>query len=751
MSVIDTRVDEIEFYRQLAQRAALPFVRLQQADAGADPYQSVDPAAALLVSETVCRHFTMIPVAQVGETVTLAICSPIDDLGQYAAAALTGSEIQVVVAPKADIEHAIDRVFGGASAHEATEAGTAGNGHAAGVEAGDLEHLTRPPIHLGELLIARGALTVEQLAAGLEQQRRSGGRIGEIVMHNGWIDERTLVDVIAEQMELPVVDLTDFEPDATALAQLPEPVMRELRCVPIGVDERTLYLAVGEPPDEAMRERLREYSSLEVKPFLATKSSIDELLQRLFRHAYIDTATYEMVRRFPDDCANRVVTGAQRAGLALVAVLLAIMLVIFPIPTLVVVLGLISVFYVLVSGYKLYLVYAALSHEYELEVSDEEIAAVDEHDLPVYTVLVPLYKEAAVIPQLAAGIEELDYPKHLLDVRLLCEEDDDETIEMIRELHLPPHFKLVIVPPSQPKTKPKACNYGLLHAEGKYCVIYDAEDQPDPDQLKKVVLAFRKAGGSVTCVQAKLNYFNREQNLLTKWFSVEYSMWFDLILPGLDKQNVPIPLGGTSNHFVTARLVELGAWDPFNVTEDADLGIRLHKAGYQTAIIDSTTYEEANSAGGNWIRQRSRWIKGYIQTWLVHMRHPFRLMREVGIKSWLSFNLIVGGTFIFLINPLMWLLTTLFFFTQSGLIRSLFPGVIFYMSSTLLFIGNFLFVYLNVAGAVQRRYFSLAKFALLSPLYWGLMSYAAWKGFIQLFTNPFYWEKTQHGLGQPQG
>jgi cellulose synthase/poly-beta-1,6-N-acetylglucosamine synthase-like glycosyltransferase len=277
-------------------------------------------------------------------------------------------------------------------------------------------------------------------------------------------------------------------------------------------------------------------------------------------------------------------------------------------------------------------------------------------------------------------------------------------------------------------------------------VIYDAEDRPDPDQLKRVVLAYSKAAPSVTCIQCKLNYFNQNQNLLTMWFTAEYSMWFDLLLPGLDAGDVPIPLGGTSNHFITDRLIELGAWDPFNVTEDADLGIRLHKAGYQTAIIDSTTLEEANSRLSNWVNQRSRWIKGYIQTWLVHMRHPGRLVRASGIRSFLAFQWIVGGTFIFLLNPIFWLLTTVFVFTQAHVIKEVFPGFVFYVAAVQLFIGNFVFVYLNVAGALERRHFSLVKYALASPLYWGLMSLAAWKGFIQLFTNPFYWEKTKHGL-----
>ena len=351
------------------------------------------------------------------------------------------------------------------------------------------------------------------------------------------------------------------------------------------------------------------------------------------------------------------------------------------------------------------------------------------------------------LSDLMRAISDLDYPKTKLDVKLLLEEDDEETIATVRRYHLPPHFKVVIVPHSKPKGKPKACNYGLIHAEGEYIVIYDAEDIPERDQLKKALVAFRKAPQNVGCIQAKLNYYNRDQNLLTRWFTTEYSMWFDLFMPALDASNAPVPLGGTSNHFPTTLLREIGAWDPYSVTEDADLGMRLFKAGWKTAIIDSTTYEEANSEIYNWIRQRSRWVKGYMQTYLVHMRHPFKLLREIGLYQFFSFNIVVGGTvFGFLMNPLYWLLTAAWFLTHSSIIQQLFPGPIFYVGAMGLYFGNFAFTYANVAGCMRRQYYDMVKYALLSPVYWALMSIGAWKGLIQLLYDPSYWEKTAHGL-----
>ncbi|AEJ44683.1 glycosyl transferase family 2 [Alicyclobacillus acidocaldarius subsp. acidocaldarius Tc-4-1] len=222
--------------------------------------------------------------------------------------------------------------------------------------------------------------------------------------------------------------------------------------------------------------------------------------------------------------------------------------------------------------------------------------------------------------------------------------------------------------------------------------------------------------------------------------------------------NVPIPLGGTSNHFRTEVLRKVGAWDPFNVTEDADLGVRLYKHGYQTALVDSTTWEEANSRVRSWIRQRARWVKGYLITWLVNMRHPVQLWRDLGAKGFLGFQAMILGTpFLPLVNPFFWLLLILWFMCHASWIPTLFPGFIYYLASVLLFIGNFVFVYSNMVGMYleveksQRRGSALLSFrlvlsAILSPLYWLLMSVATYRALWELIRRPFHWNKTPHGL-----
>ncbi|MNH89877.1 Beta-monoglucosyldiacylglycerol synthase [compost metagenome] len=418
----------------------------------------------------------------------------------------------------------------------------------------------------------------------------------------------------------------------------------------------------------------------------------------------------------------------------------------------------VQIFYFSMTLFKFSIIMYGTRSDAQLRFTKEEIDAIDERDLPVYTILVPMYKESQVIPHLLDNLEQLDYPKSKLDVRLLIEQDDIEAQELLGNMKLPAYYTTIVVPHSLPKTKPKACNYGLIRARGEYVVIYDAEDRPDPDQLKKVFAGFQSMPDNCACIQGKLNYFNSEQNMLTRWFTHEYSMWFELLLPGVMQLDVPIPLGGTSNHFKMSVLREINAWDPYNVTEDADLGIRLYKSGYSTAIVDSRTWEEANSQTGNWIRQRSRWIKGYMQTWLVHMRNPFRLWRELGTKGFLGFQVMVLATPILpLLNPVYWLMLILWYGWELGIIKEFFPSYIYYLASIEFMIGNFLFVFSNVAGVYwvisdlekKKEYtfsYGLVKYALLTPVYWVLMSIAAVKAAWQLITKPFYWEKTTHGL-----
>lgn len=391
-----------------------------------------------------------------------------------------------------------------------------------------------------------------------------------------------------------------------------------------------------------------------------------------------------------------------------------------------------------------------LDHSAQEQISDALVQALAGVEWPSYTILCPLYREAEVVSQFVEAMQALDYPPDKLQILLLTEVDDDATRDAIRAKNLPAHFEIVVVPDGKPRTKPRACNYGLLKATGDYVVIYDAEDIPDPLQLKKAILTFANHGPDLGCVQAKLNFYNKDQNLLTRWFTAEYSAWFEMTLPGLQWAELSLPLGGTSNHFRTKTLHALGMWDVFNVTEDCDLGLRLSRFGFRTVVLDSTTYEEANPRVKNWIRQRSRWIKGYMQTYLVHMRRPQRFLQPSRWRDFISLQLVVGGrTLVLMVNPILWALLIIYLLFRpivEHTYHTLFPAPVLYMGTVCLIFGNLLYVYTAFIGCLKREQHDLVKWALIMPIYWAMSSWAAFVALRQLITKPHYWEKTSHGL-----
>lgn len=404
---------------------------------------------------------------------------------------------------------------------------------------------------------------------------------------------------------------------------------------------------------------------------------------------------------------------------------------------------------------------------------------------PVYTVLVPLYRERAVAENILKALERLDYPREKLDVKFLLEADDAETLPALVAAGIPSWAEVVVVPQGQPKTKPRACNHGLVRARGEFTVIFDAEDRPDPDQLKQAVIAFNRLDARVVCLQAQLAYHNHDQNLLTRWFALEYNVWFRRYLPGLVRLGAPIPLGGTSNHFRTAALHQVGGWDPFNVTEDCDLGVRLYMVGLRTRTLDSTTFEEANSRVGNWLRQRSRWIKGYFVTHLVWGRRPLSLVWQLGPWGAFCFLCSVGAfAMLAVLNLALWVMSTaqviclgidmtrgyrlveLLTTRDLGHVRWSWPiwfagasehptaallSQVFCSAAAVMLAGNLFFVLVNLVAGRRPGQKGLWWAALISPLYWLLISLAAVKAVWQLVTRPHYWEKTIHGLDQHPG
>lgn len=460
-------------------------------------------------------------------------------------------------------------------------------------------------------------------------------------------------------------------------------------------------------------------------------------------------AAFGLSARSPELSAATTLMPRQRRPFAAVAIVIIVAMVAAPRLTSIALITAATLLYLAALAFRLQLVRVSLDAPALVVVDDERARSIPDDDLPVYTVLVPLYGEPTVAAGLVAALARLEYPADRLDIKVLLEEDDVPTIEAVALAHGEVDLELLVVPAVGPQTKPKACNVGLAMARGEFVTIYDAEDRPDPLQLRRAVAAFRD-DPSTSCLQALLSYYNPRQNVLTRWFTIEYAVWFRMLLPGLAALGAPIPLGGTSNHIRKTVLDELGGWDPHNVTEDADLGIRLHRANRSVRVLDSVTLEEANSDAINWVKQRSRWYKGYLQTWLVHMRSPRVLRRQLGRGPFWAFNLFVGGTpLLSLLNPVFWILTVLWFVDEPEWIVSIFPAPVYYAGLLCWTIGNLAVVYTNLVAARQSSLVSLAWVVPLSPFYWLLMAAAAIKAAIQLVRKPAYWEKTRHGLTSP--
>ncbi len=372
-----------------------------------------------------------------------------------------------------------------------------------------------------------------------------------------------------------------------------------------------------------------------------------------------------------------------------------------------------------------------------------------DNELPIYTIICALYREANVVDGLVAAILALDYPREKLDVKLVLEADDHATREAVARLQLGPPFEVITAPPIGPRTKPKALNVALPLARGSFTVIYDAEDVPEPDQLRRAFDVFAAADRRLACVQAALTIDNTTDSCLARMFTAAYAGQFDAFLPGLAALHLPLPLGGSSNHFRTAVLRQIGGWDPYNVTEDADVGIRLHRLGYRSSVLSSATYEEAPAQFGPWLRQRTRWYKGWMQTWLVHMRKPWRLLRDLRPAGAVAFQLLLACNVVAaLIHPLFMagLAYSLLAAPPLQAIGSMHAAPVF--GATLL-AGYASTVALDLIGLMRRNHLVRHAWILvLTPVYWFLLSLAAWRALVQLLYAPQRWEKTEHGLAR---
>jgi len=593
--------------------------------------------------------------------------------------------------------------------------------------------------------VVAGLLGQKVLASALRCAARWGVGVDQVVLSLGLVSEEVFYSELARILGLDYLTADELAPDTDSLEDDTLEAALATGFVPLAGQSRlTIARAPRGRAIEILAEALRLHPDLRERIRITSPGAIR---RGFLRHSpLVAECTDHLQRTSPGLSAREGLARRQERTLLLGLNSATVLLVAFKIG-LAFVAGLLFSWIFLAGAWLRLRALQRAGHG----LAVDRVAEISDRDLPVYTVLVPLYREGRVVPSLIEALADLDYPAAKLDIKLLIEEDDLETAEAIRACRLPACFEVIALPDIGPKTKPKALNVGLALARGRLLTVYDAEDRPDPDQLRKAAAVFASAPPDLGCVQARLAIDNADECWLAAQFATEYRTLFSRLLPALERLGAPLPLGGTSNHFRVEVLRSAGGWDPHNVTEDADLGVRLARLGWRSAVLDSSTGEEAPVGRGVWMRQRTRWYKGWIQTWLVHMRAPGRLWAELGPRGFCLFQVFVVGI---LLSPFLHPFTIvsavalLLGLLDLGMPDSpLLMGLAaLHLSACFLGFGAAALLSWNALGDSRLRHLRWLLPTL--PLYWLLQSVAAYKALHEFVRHPFRWNKTEHGMSR---
>jgi glycosyltransferase XagB len=601
-------------------------------------------------------------------------------------------------------------------------------------------------------------ITPEDVTRAAEQARALDVPPQSVMIAQGLVSPAAYVKAMGAAWDVPVIT-SQFEPSLALRASWLRTCLSLRQDPPHGLQPPDALLEAGghrwlvldglarRPRDT--RVIVRHMTQHDIFPALTTPNVLHETVIRELSDVIAHRAVHHLRITDSQASAARGLTTAQLLALAGLPSLFAGAALVVSTQAWSAVLALLSVPFLIAAAVR----FAALAHTLTAATLTEapDIDAVTDDCLPIYTVLVPLFREAAVLPGLVQALSRLDYPHVKLDIKLILEAIDAETLAAVAALNLGIPFDVIVVPDGQPRTKPRALNYALAFARGNYVCVFDAEDIPDPDQLRRAIAAFHAGPPELGCLQGRLTIDNGDVSWLSRQFAIEYFTLFDGFLPSLEAMHLPIPLGGTSNHFPIDVLHRVGGWDAHNVTEDADLGTRLKRRGFTVQMLPSRTYEEAPITLGAWIRQRTRWMKGYLQTWFVHMRRPATLYRELGLRCFLGFHAVIGGVVLSaLVLPVF--LAGLLLGSFHGSIGQMPVGPLalsFHGLSILnLVVGWTAPMLLSIAVIVRARRYDWLTSLPLQPVYWLLMSWAAWRAVFQLWHAPFTWEKTEHGVSR---
>lgn len=598
---------------------------------------------------------------------------------------------------------------------------------------------------LGRVMVNAGIITQNDLVHALNLQRHIDAPLGEILMAEGLASAYDVLQMVSRQHNIPVADLYTDPPDPNLRDALPARLCLTHRCVPWLRIGDALLVGTTHPDDfEQLRVCMGEQGR-RMLPVLVQEVQIRKQISVL----YGDELAKNAATRVPaaESCRSWDMTSRLRKPIAylLLTMLMSGMLLA---PLWTITIGMLFAFITLMMSTTLKL--AAFVAQLTKMSQDTPTTTPRDYaafPLPKVSVLVPLLQEKEIAEKLIQRLTRLTYPKSLLEVVLVLEADDTVTRDTIARTNMPSWMNVIEVPSADNlTTKPRALNYALDFCRGTIIGVWDAEDAPEPDQIEKVVTRFQDAPANVACLQGVLDYYNSKTNWLSRCFAIEYATWWRMILPGIAHLGLVIPLGGTTLFFRRSILEKLSGWDAHNVTEDADLGVRLARHGYVTELIPTVTFEEANCRAWPWVKQRSRWLKGFLITWLVHMRSPRSLLRDLGLLRFLGVQTLLLATFAqFATAPLLWS----FWITLAGFQHpvdltlgapvSLFMAWVFLASAVI----N---LFISMVAVSRKEHRHLMIYVLTLPLYFPMAALSAYKALKEMVVEPFYWDKTQHGV-----
>lgn len=598
---------------------------------------------------------------------------------------------------------------------------------------------------LGRVMVNAGIISQSDLIHALDLQRRIDAPLGEILVTGGFAQSHDVLQMLSRQHNIPLADLFLDPPDTSLRAALPAHLCLAHLCVPWLKIGDLLLVGVSRPSDFDHLRTCLDDGGRHLLPVLVDERQIRSHISTLYGAELAKKAATRVPAN--QSCRGFNPDAPLRKPLALISLVL-VCTALFLTPAWTITIGVIFAFATLVMSTALkFAAFIAQLSQMVYSPQPLQSAARRSFPLPKVSVLVPLLREKEIAGKLIERLAHLTYPKSLLEVVLVLEADDAVTRETIAATDMPVWMSVIEVPSCDNlTTKPRALNYALDFCRGSIIGVWDAEDAPEPDQIEKIVTRFRDAPANVACLQGILDFYNSRENWISRCFTIEYATWWRMMLPGVAHLGLVIPLGGTTLFFRRNILEKVSGWDAHNVTEDADLGVRLGRHSYVTELIPTVTFEEANCRAWPWMKQRSRWLKGFLITWMVHTRSPGRLLRDLGLIRFLGVQTLLLATFAqFACAPLLWS----FWIIIAGLPH---PASITLGNQTTLFMVWFfvcaecLNLVISMVAVSRREHRHLMAYVLTLPLYYAMAVVSAYKAIFELVVNPFYWDKTAHGV-----